>query len=316
MRTQDDFVIVDVQTGAITFDVKAHSSPWSSVALSPDGKSIYASTVYNSVRRWNSGDGQEADVWQGIDDFVFGGTFSPDLTRFASAGFRGIGLVNLTTGSTINQFDTETFCIQAITFSPDGKSLASADRGDTTSTIKLWDVATQKLIRAFDASKNWIGYLVFSLDGKWIASASREGAIEVWDTTTGKLHSRYDYGLWALALAFSPDSRLLAVGGGLFTEQEAVIRIVDLNGHEQTSLPAHSLSVYALAFSPNGTVLAAANGEGSLSLWDVSAARELNRLQGASIGESALLFNEQGNLLISAGDDGVVRLWGVFADIF
>lgn|GEM_PF-6632190 len=66
--------------------------------------------------------------------------------------------------------------ILAVSFSPDGKTLAS---GDTAGGLKLWEVASRKLLKIINSG----GFrIAFSPDGKIIATNSG-----LWDTSSGKM---------------------------------------------------------------------------------------------------------------------------------
>src|SRR5262245_16428906 len=70
-----------------------------------------------------------------------------------------------------------------VTFSPDGKTLASSS---SDRTIKLWDVATGKEQTTFKGHAEYVYAVCFSPDGKTLASASRDQTIKLWDVATGK----------------------------------------------------------------------------------------------------------------------------------
>ena len=53
--------------------------------------------------------------------------------------------------------------VYAVTFSPDGKMLASTSRDDT---IRLWNLATGMARHTLKSHKTWIFAVVFSPDGK------------------------------------------------------------------------------------------------------------------------------------------------------
>ncbi|MGH8513989.1 MAG: WD40 repeat domain-containing protein, partial [Gammaproteobacteria bacterium] len=66
--------------------------------------------------------------------------------------------------------------VSAVSFSPDGKTLAS---GSDDYTVRLWDLATGKELRRL--SHESVVYAVsFSPGGKTLASASRDNAVRLW----------------------------------------------------------------------------------------------------------------------------------------
>src|SRR5262249_49419106 len=118
-----------------------------------------------------------------------------------------------------------------LAFSPDGKTLASAEYNEGEElrekgvgmTLRLWEAATGKELWA--AYPLPLGQLAYSTDGKALIWAGHHfGELRLYDTATGKELRRWgdekQRPIWALAPA--PNGRLLTVHIGL-------ARLWDLN---------------------------------------------------------------------------------------
>jgi len=115
-----------------------------------------------------------------------------------------------------------------------------------------------------------------------------------------------------LAVAFSPDGKLLASADGAGTA-----RLWDISTGQPRGKPLlvnNALSpVYGVAFSPDGKLLATAGSDGRVRFWDPVTGQPRGKPLRASAGPTGfvrgLAFSPDGKLLATAGGDGTVRLW-------
>jgi hypothetical protein len=103
-------------------------------------------------------------------------------------------------------------CIMSLAFSSDGKQLATG--GYANNVIRIWDVARGTEIRRFKGPGTQIGALAFAPMERTLISGSDDGTVSRWDPDSGEKNWETKQVGEVRTLAFSPDGKGVAVGGG------------------------------------------------------------------------------------------------------
>ena len=98
-------------------------------------------SVQDDVQQWNLPEGAVRRLGRG---HVYEVAYSPDERWLAAAGSIGIWIYDARTLTPVKLLTGHRWDVQSISFSPDGKTIASGSYDDT---VSLWDVDTWKKIK-------------------------------------------------------------------------------------------------------------------------------------------------------------------------
>jgi len=232
----------------------------------------------------------------------------------------------------------------SMAFAPDGKTLAvgywNNEGKQLRGGIGLWDVATGKQRDVLQRQPaHAVTRLAFSPDGRFLAAHERwieqdkqsKTAVSLWDLTNHRVATTIPDDVCS-SLCFSPDGRILARGVYILDKEKRLtdteVKLWDvLQSKELTPLPnpvhknlINKNPINSLVFSPDGHLLAGADFEGNIVLWDVvkGAARTTLR-QEEKRRILSVAFSPDGKTLAAAVGDhpgrdfepGLVDLWDV-----
>jgi mono/diheme cytochrome c family protein len=196
--------------------------------------------------------------------------------------------------------------ITALAFSPDGTQLATGGYHE----VLIWEVATGKLVKRLQNLPERTYAIRFSSNGWWIATASgtpaQTGVVRLWDAKTGEvIRDMIETEDAVFALAFSPDSRLLAAGGC-----DRTIRMWDLaSGKLAKSIEDHADWVMDLDFSPDGAKLVSGSRDKTSKVFDVAKGESLVTFPEHQDAVYAVAFAKDGKTVATAGGDKVIKIW-------
>ena len=255
-----------------------------------------------------------------VRTFPIGGVaaVSPDGVAAFGHDDGSVSIVDISTGSVRKLTGRVDASIQALTFSADGKVLASAD---ADGSVAVWHVAAASLGEIFAGHSAAVSGVALSPDGTILYSASFDGSVVAWDVTgEHRLGQRFGYdpvgpteagsapppGI-TNAVAVTPDSSLFATSPGpgrvtLWHSRTLTPEVGELRGPVGT--------IISLAFSRDGTLLAATGTTPRTAVWDVKTGKLVRLLRGGGPrGSSAVAFGLDGVTVALAGVDGNVRLY-------
>jgi len=144
-------------------------------------------------------------------------------------------------------------------------------------------------------------------DGSSFVTAAQDGGMLAWDARTLRRigERRLPLRSAALAIAFSPDGRLMAVGGF-----DGAVRLLDRRLEDIVVLRGHARRTEGVAFSPDGTMLASLSADG-LRLWNVEASLKKGPLKGHESYVYSVAVLPDGRRIVSLAWDGTLGIWDV-----
>ncbi|MGV9563824.1 nSTAND1 domain-containing NTPase [Streptomyces sp. NPDC003480] len=289
-----------------------------SAAFSPDGRTVAAPGHDHMIRLWNVVDRMRPKLWRkplSNPDVVYAVAFRRDSRLMASVGDdRKVRLWDVSdpahTRTLGRPLTGHSSTLLAVAFSPDGRTLAT---GGADHTIRLWDVSDplhpsavgQPLI----GHTGFVNWLAFSPDGRSLASASDDHTVRWWHLPRTVLAGHIGA---VTSIAFSGDGRSLAGAS------DGTVRLWDMRaptrGGRLSELPAEH-SATRVVFQPKGRLLASADADGGVRLWDVSDPGHPRcagtiRTGGAHQAD-VLAFTPDGHVLVTGGPQYSLRLWDI-----
>lgn len=183
--------------------------------------------------------------------------------------------------------------INDLSFSPDGKMIASAS---ADKTIKLWSIKNKKRVQTIQESGQLHSLLFVS--NQTIASGSGDGTIKLWDVNCKKslMNFQGQHSSKVSRLVLSSDGKTIA------SAADRTVKLWNLkDGKLLDTFSGYDNDVEAIDFSQDGKIIASASDR-TIRIWN------RDRVAPATIEGKSFSFSSNNKMIVTAKDK-TIHLW-------
>jgi serine/threonine protein kinase len=200
--------------------------------------------------------------------------------------------------------------VNAIAWSPDGKSIVSAS-DDTF--VQIFDVQTGHRSVIYSGHTEEVAAVGWSPDGKFIASGGQDKTVQVWDAANGNKRLTFKGHTDRVnSVSWSQDSQTIASGS-----EDKSVQVWDAtNAAVSFNFRGHTAGVLCVGWQPNNTSVASGSWDGTLRDWATvqhgehfAAGDQIFNYGGHGKNEVyALAWSPDSKFIASAGADQTVQV--------
>ncbi|GAX79162.1 hypothetical protein CEUSTIGMA_g6602.t1 [Chlamydomonas eustigma] len=250
------------------------------------------------ARGWLSKYGEDAYRWlsrliRGSQDASLDWTWVPKLQLGGNGNSWSLDILTL---------EGHYHSLQSVSFSPDGKQLASCSRD---MTVKVWDVNSGTCIATLLDHSDGVTQVCFSPGGRLLASCSTDKTAKIWDLASGTCTSTLNgHDGPVTSLCFNAEGTMLATGS-----VDKTVKMWDWVLGTCISTLCHKDAVGSVCFSPNGRHIASGCDDNIALVWDLATGASTCTLEGHTDAVKSVCFSPDGMQLASGSVYGIAKVW-------
>mmetsp|Transcript_32623 Transcript_32623/g.45270 ORF Transcript_32623/g.45270 Transcript_32623/m.45270 type:complete len:316 (+) Transcript_32623:173-1120(+) len=203
--------------------------------------------------------------------------------------------------------------VNKLEITPDKQYLAAAGNPH----IRLFEVATNnpQPVLSFDGHSGNVTAVGFEKDSKWLFSGSEDGTVKLWDVRAQGCQREYESRAAVNSVVLLPNQEEL-----LSADQNGNIRVWDLTANACSCelVPEVGTAVRSLSASADGSLVVAANNNGTCYVWRLQRGARLtthfepfHKLQAHNSYILKCLISPDGRYLVTTSSDSTVKLWNM-----
>jgi WD40 repeat protein/tetratricopeptide (TPR) repeat protein len=200
-----------------------------------------------------------------------------------------------------NRLEGHIDTITDISFSPDGKFIAS---GSKDKTVKLWNRdGSEKKPALRIKYGNEFTSVAFSPDSQIIAAGNKDSKIYLWRLNGTFIKTLKGHSDWVTNIRFSPDGKTI-----VSASRDNSVRLWKIDGTQKEKLKEHTSTVNIVRFSPDGQRIASASEDGTIKLWSLEG-KQLQSINNPGVLD--LAFSRDSKTLSVASRDNTLKIWKI-----
>lgn len=194
--------------------------------------------------------------------------------------------------------------IGSAAYSPDGKWLAAASRGQT---VQILETSGWRTVATLQGHRFEVFWVEFAPDGRLLASGSKDRTIRLWDPQLRPERQSFRdlKPMGGVSASLAQDGRRV-----LLHDQAGTLRWMNpttLEAGQPWTAP--DLQWTAMSPSPDGSLAAFGAAHGTVRLVETAHGAECGELTGAPARVSHLAFSSTGKRLVALKQGGFIDLW-------